>query len=95
MHSVVLGLRRIVDGTPVERSTLQGAKVVAFCGIGEPESFRRTVESLGAEVMALVTYPDHHRYAPQDLRPILDALAQSPGATIVTTGSMTMVIAST
>ncbi|MFO0689261.1 MAG: tetraacyldisaccharide 4'-kinase [Myxococcota bacterium] len=46
---------------------LAGRRVGLVCGIARPESFRRTVESLGAEVVALRAFPDHHAYAEADL----------------------------
>jgi tetraacyldisaccharide 4'-kinase len=37
-------------------------------GIAQPDSFRRTVESLGAHVIRERRFPDHHRYRERDLR---------------------------
>jgi tetraacyldisaccharide 4'-kinase len=50
---------------PVER--LAGAVVGAFCGIGNPDGFRRTLEGLGATVGAFRTFPDHHAYTHDDV----------------------------
>jgi len=41
---------------------LAGQKVVAFCGIGNPEGFRRTLAVLGVDVLGFRAYPDHHPY---------------------------------
>lgn len=46
---------------------LQGARVAAFCGIGNPAAFRATLESLGAEVTTLTELPDHHAYGRNDI----------------------------
>jgi tetraacyldisaccharide 4'-kinase len=46
-------------------STLKDQPVVAFCGIGNPESFRRTLS--GCDVREFRTFPDHHHYGPADL----------------------------
>jgi tetraacyldisaccharide 4'-kinase len=51
--------------TPLER--LDGARVVAFCGIGNPAAFRRTLEHLGAAVAGFRAFPDHYVYRASDL----------------------------
>jgi tetraacyldisaccharide 4'-kinase len=39
----------------------------AFCGIGNPEAFRRTLQDLGATIADFRTYPDHHPYTRADV----------------------------
>jgi tetraacyldisaccharide 4'-kinase len=46
---------------------LQGAKVAAFAGIGNPEAFFKTVASTGAKLVDGRAFPDHHRYTDADL----------------------------
>jgi tetraacyldisaccharide 4'-kinase len=52
-----------------------GRSAVAFCGIGNPEAFRKTLAGLGIQINAFETFPDHHRYSEQDLRD-LEVLAR-------------------
>jgi tetraacyldisaccharide 4'-kinase len=60
--------------------------VAAFCGIGNPEAFRRTLTQLGAAVGAFRTFPDHHVYGATDLDNLGDwARQQGPACLIVTT----------
>jgi tetraacyldisaccharide 4'-kinase len=47
---------------------LRGTKVLAFCGIGNPESFLNTLVTLGAEVIDSRIFADHHPYAAEDMR---------------------------
>jgi len=47
---------------------LAGSRVGILCGIARPASFRRTVESLGAVVVAERIFPDHHAFTARDLR---------------------------
>jgi tetraacyldisaccharide 4'-kinase len=61
-------LRPLGGGAPRPPHALRGWDVGMFCGIARPASFRRTLESLGARVVTERTFPDHHRYAPRDLR---------------------------
>ncbi len=44
----------------------------AFCGIAQPESFRRTLASLDIEPFFFRVFPDHHHYAESDILPLLD-----------------------
>ncbi|QDV43195.1 Tetraacyldisaccharide 4'-kinase [Stieleria neptunia] len=46
--------------TPVD--ALHGQRVALISGIGNPAAFRRTVEDVGAEVVAEQVLPDHARY---------------------------------
>jgi tetraacyldisaccharide 4'-kinase len=69
-------------------SDLLQAPVLAFCGIGNPEPFRRSLLSLGADLRAFRPFADHHPFTEGDLREILGIFArfsQEPAALIVTT----------
>jgi tetraacyldisaccharide 4'-kinase len=48
-------------------SAAQGCKAAAFCGIGNPEGFRRTLEGLGLELVGFRSFPDHHPYSAKDV----------------------------
>ncbi len=48
--------------------TLKGRRAGAFCGIGNPESFWRTLASLGVDVVFRWSFPDHHAYNPTELQ---------------------------
>lgn len=67
-----------------DTSWLAERPVAAFAGIGHPERFFSTLRQLGADVKAHVAFPDHHVFSEADARRLL-ALAQSLGATLVTT----------
>jgi tetraacyldisaccharide 4'-kinase len=62
----------------------QGRRVAAFCGIGNPEGFRRTLSGLGYEVVAFRALSDHHAYTPSDVAE-LAAWARSAGAELALT----------
>ncbi|HEY1755961.1 MAG TPA: tetraacyldisaccharide 4'-kinase [Bryobacteraceae bacterium] len=44
------------------------SRVGAFCGLGSPESFWRTLDDLGLEVAFRRGFSDHHPYSPSELR---------------------------
>lgn len=60
--------RSLSGGARFPAETLAGLRVGIFCGIARPASFRRTVESLGARVVAERSFRDHHRFSAADLR---------------------------
>ncbi len=55
-----------------------------MCGLGNPLSFRRTLETLGVTAVDWVGFPDHHRYTPAELRRVAEQ-AQIRGATALVT----------
>jgi tetraacyldisaccharide 4'-kinase len=70
--SVVESTHRPVELVDAERRTgsldrLKDAPVAAFCGLGNPEAFRRTLLDLGARLSDFRTYADHHAYTRADL----------------------------
>src|SRR5262249_41614255 len=42
--------------------------VTAFCGIGNPEGFRRTLVPHCRQILDLKVFPDHHIYTASDVR---------------------------
>jgi tetraacyldisaccharide 4'-kinase len=77
----VAACRRRSDGAPAEA---KGAIVAAFCGIGSPEGFRRSVEDLEPRSAEMMIFPDHHWYDEGDLR-ALASWARGLGADLVLT----------
>jgi tetraacyldisaccharide 4'-kinase len=60
------GLQAASGGT-AELSALVGKPVAAFCGIGNPAGFRRTLEECGLNVAAFREFPDHFAYRRADV----------------------------
>ena len=54
-----------VSTQPIE--TLSGKRVLAFCGLGNPDGFRQTIKSCGAEAVDFREFPDHHTYSREDI----------------------------
>jgi tetraacyldisaccharide 4'-kinase len=46
-------------------------RVQAFCGIGNPEAFRQTIEQASFELSDFRAFPDHHHYSEKDLSQLL------------------------
>ena len=73
------------DGSEEGLEQLSGARVIAFCGLGNPDGFRRTLLDLGVELQDFRTFPDHHVYSRSDVNNLgLWAESQRP-ALILTT----------
>lgn len=56
---------------------LAGRRVLAFAGIGRPEKFFESLESLGAELVERRAFPDHHPYTRAELEELLARAAVS------------------
>jgi tetraacyldisaccharide 4'-kinase len=65
---------------------LRGRPLLAFCGLGNPRAFRRTLDNLGLNVADFRTFPDHHHYSPADLDELAAwAQGQAADSVVVTT----------
>ena len=67
---------------PVE--SIQGKKVFAFSGIGNPHAFITTLTNLGAKVVGMRSFDDHHEYTEADMQTVFDD-ASARGAELVIT----------
>lgn len=59
-------------------------RVVAFCGLGFPQKFYKTLEDLGLTLPATKSFPDHHIYTNDELID-LQTLAKAHHAILITT----------
>lgn len=60
-------LWRVHDGVQFPLDDLRGRMISAVCGIGNPESFFKTLEVLGAKVVERIALPDHGIIPPETL----------------------------
>ena len=63
---------------------LDGKRLLAFAGIADPERFVDTVRGSGANVVATVSYDDHHIYTKTDIEGLITR-AKTNGADLITT----------
>lgn len=64
---------------------LRDKKVVAFCGLANPESFRKTLQQLGVNFSGFVAYKDHYAYQGDDITNIYNMFQTSSADLIITT----------
>ena len=60
-------------------------RVAAFCGLGMPRTFWRTLEGLGLEVVFRKAFGDHHRYHAAELRQMSEQASAAGAEALVTT----------
>ncbi len=69
----------------VPLSEIKGKSVAALSGIGDPFSFEKTVENLGARVLFAARFDDHHAYTERDLRDFAKRCREVQVKDVVTT----------
>lgn len=62
---------------------LRGQAVLAFCGIGNPSAFVRSLEQLGITLLDRREFPDHHAYAAEDVERLTQWVNDWPTAVAV------------
>jgi tetraacyldisaccharide 4'-kinase len=55
-------------GETFSPEALKGLRSVAFCGLGNPGTFWRSLDQLGVDTLERIDYGDHHRYSPLEVR---------------------------
>lgn len=55
------------DGATRNLEELAGRSAAAFCGLGNPDAFERTLANLNINVVAFRTFADHHEYTRTDV----------------------------
>lgn len=76
---------RDINGTVISLKDLSGKGVVAFCGIGNPYSFKRSIVDLGIKLRDFIIFRDHHRFNAQDIKRIERVAERSKADWIITT----------
>lgn len=63
---------------------VEGKKVILLAGIASPESFFNLVESMGADIIDRLTFPDHYFFEAEEVEEILER-ARQENAYVITT----------
>jgi tetraacyldisaccharide 4'-kinase len=83
-HSSVVPRRWIsVESNSLEEPVFK--RVAAFCGLGHPDSFWRTLEALKLEVVFCWAFGDHHSYRPEELERLAAQAVAAGAEALVTT----------
>jgi tetraacyldisaccharide 4'-kinase len=81
----VMGVVSAGENSEAPLSSLAGRRILAFCGLGNPESFWRVLRRERIPVAQRLVFGDHHRYSMEDLLKIADAAAAANADLLLTT----------
>ena len=83
---------RLIDFIRIHISQVGGLtmarKVAAFCGLGNPRAFWKTLEELGLDVVYRWPFDDHHAYKPSELTRLAEQARLSGADALVTTDAV-------
>ena len=74
-----------VDAATGEPASAGDSPGAAFCGLGNPASFWRSLECLNLTTGFRIAFPDHHRYHPRDLGRLCEQASQAGATALWTT----------
>lgn len=66
-------------------ASLAAKKIVAFCGLGNPESFENSLNEAGCDITDFIEFRDHHIYNKSDIENIVRKIEISGAEGTVTT----------
>ncbi len=79
-------LVRMEDRRQIPLDRLRGERILAFCGLGNPDAFRRQLTALQYDLAAWRVFPDHHRYTAADIKRLATDAVSVRADAWVTTG---------
>jgi tetraacyldisaccharide 4'-kinase len=74
-----------IEGNSYDLTHFAATPAVAFCGLGNPESFWRSLDSIGIKPIDRHHYGDHHRYPPAEVRRLARHAIQVGADVLLTT----------
>ncbi|HCO94468.1 MAG TPA: tetraacyldisaccharide 4'-kinase [Phycisphaerales bacterium] len=74
----------LANNEKINVEQLKGKKIFAFCGIGNPDAFLKTIRTLGAKLAGSNIYDDHYHYTDACLAEISEQ-AEELGADLILT----------
>ncbi|MDR4506962.1 MAG: tetraacyldisaccharide 4'-kinase [Candidatus Brocadiaceae bacterium] len=78
-------LEFFTDSKRLDYHWLKGKRIYAFCAIGNPVSFKKSIENLGGIILNFRIFPDHHVYTRSELRALhSEAQRFKPDAILIT-----------
>ena len=81
----ISGIVKYLSSASISSESLKGQSCMAFCGIGNPESFRTTLNEVGLHITNFMKYADHYKYSIEDLKKIEKEYLASESNIIITT----------
>ena len=78
-------LYQLTTGEACPLDLLKGQRILAVCGIGNPEAFAGTLRRFEPKAVELLAFPDHHRYSSADINDISARACEVRADIVVTT----------
>ena len=78
-------LHQLTTGEACPLDLLKGQRILAVCGIGNPEAFAGTLRRFEPKAVELLAFPDHHRYSSADINDISARACEVRADIVVTT----------
>ncbi len=75
----------VVSGETYPLNHLQGARAIAFCGIGNPSAFFKTLDQLKIQIARADTYIDHYEYRREDIDQLSGLATEHQVGWVITT----------
>jgi tetraacyldisaccharide 4'-kinase len=75
----------VATGETRPAGNLGAQRVAAFCGLGNPRSFWKTLEGSGLQIVFQWAFEDHHSYQCDELRRLAQQAAAAGAEVLVTT----------
>jgi len=85
MNYAAVGIRVLKEKNVLPIAVLRNKKIWAFTGIGNPESFHKTITNLESQVLGFVSFPDHYWFKPEDIQGLMGEGEEKGAEALVTT----------
>lgn len=87
LSKAVDALYRFESLVNFKNNTVQpdGLNIIAFCGIGDPVSFKELLGTLNVYISDFIVFQDHHNFINQDFSNIIERFKETKADLIVTT----------
>jgi tetraacyldisaccharide 4'-kinase len=72
-------------GRHIRAAELKLERAGVFCGLGNPQSFYRTLDTLGTRCVDYQEFEDHHRYRPHELKRMAEQFRRGGATALATT----------
>jgi tetraacyldisaccharide 4'-kinase len=72
-------------GGTADAEAVRGVRVVAVSGIADNTRFAGDLREAGVSVSSVLGFNDHHRYTPEDISRILNAVRETSSTAVATT----------
>lgn len=79
------GISTLTGAGVQDAATIKGKKLVAFCGLGQPEQFFQMLVEADLHLTATLSFPDHHRYSINDLQKLCSWWQKTNAEAFITT----------